>query len=186
MSTWVNSLNNAGVQVVEEKRLDLEELVGWKASLRKGAQRLQESRPVEGQGQDGGTGDVDQVVQGQPYVTAVKGPKFAVESHPLKPGQSSWVPTGVLEVSVWLGILWQQLCLHWSGGRGDVPEVQGALLKRKEVGDAKQVERHGTLKCSSSCKGWHDPCPQHQRKTTACLWVGVGTDVVQENDAGVF
>ena len=35
MSTWVNSLNNAGVQVVEEKRLNLEELEGWKSNLRK-------------------------------------------------------------------------------------------------------------------------------------------------------
>ena len=35
MSTWVNSLNNAGAQVVEEKRLNLEELEGWKNNLRK-------------------------------------------------------------------------------------------------------------------------------------------------------
>lgn len=31
------------------------------------------------------------------------------------------------EVGVWLGLLWQQLCLRQRGGRGDVPEVQGAL-----------------------------------------------------------
>ena len=41
-----------------------------------------------------------------------------------------------------------------------------------KVGDAKQVVRPQDFGCSSSCKGWHELCPRHQRKTTAdCGWV---------------
>ena len=87
MSTWVNSLNSAGVQWSRRNALIWK---NWKDGKPTFARR---------QGQDGGIGDMDQAVQGQSYILAVEGPEFAVEGHPPEPGQSCCIPTCVLERS---------------------------------------------------------------------------------------